>query len=122
MALPAITDSTGLKERLRRVYGIRGTYAAAGAELGVNRQQMRQFVTQTGGYTQAKRDLLEPALDAFERRCAAQIARYDRQQGVGVAPELKTLQNTPIPNIAQDVLRYMLDAVEARRIGGGADA
>jgi hypothetical protein len=51
-----------------------------------------------------------------------QIARFERQLAAGADPRLKTRQNTPIPNIAQDVLRYMLDAVEARRTGGGADA
>ena len=118
--MPAIADTTGLKERLKRVHAMRGSYAAAADALGVNRQQMRQYVTQPGGYTRATREVLETALERFEDENAGEVERFERERPAGAAP--KTQHNLPIPNIAQDVLRYMLDAVEARSIGGRADA
>jgi hypothetical protein len=108
-SVPAVLDDPKLRRRLARVLAdCQQNYTEAGRALGLSKHMVRRLTLQPHGPIPRTRVKLEGALKAYESRVA--ITKHTRNT--------TQTEHAAVPDLAEEVLRYVLQAVEAQR---GAD-
>ena len=104
--MPAVVDDPELRRRLARVYAdCQNSYAETARALGLSKHLVRRLLLQRHGPITKTRARLELALIAYE----------STQMGVKRSRSASESYQTEVPELAEEVLRYVLQAVEAKR-------
>lgn len=106
--VPAVIDDPELRLRLTRVYVDCGkSYTEAARRLCLDKHSVRRLLLQRHGPIGKTRSRLELALDAYETENS--ISKHIQNA--------KQTSQIVVPELAEEVLRYVLQAVEAQRGG-----
>jgi hypothetical protein len=108
--VPAVLDDPALRRRLTRVYvECRESYTETAKVLGLDKHIVRRLLRQPCGPIPKTRSRVEHALNAYEARIASSKQTLN----------LTETHPLMLPELAEEVLRYVLQAVEAQRAGSG---
>jgi hypothetical protein len=104
--VPAALDDPVLRRRLARVVAdCQHNYTEAGRVLGLSKHTVRRLTLQPNGPIPRTRAKLERALKVYETRAATTKHTLN----------VTETDHAAVPQLAEEVLRYVLQAVEAQR-------
>src|SRR5574338_677844 len=104
--VPAVLDDPILRRRLARVVAdCQHNYTEAGRALGLSKHTVRRLTLQPNGPIPRTRAKLERALKVYETKAA--MTKHTQN--------ITETEHAAVPQLAEEVLRYVIQAVKAQR-------